>query len=220
MNHVFADYKRSHSLQEEIANSAIHGVGLAGGLIAGPFLVLSAGRNGGAMEIIGASVFAGTVVLLYLSSTLYHALPRNRAKSVFRIIDHCAIYLLIAGTYTPFTLGVLRGAWGWTLFGLVWSCAALGVILKAAGGIRYPRLSTVLYAVMGWIAVIAIRPLWLRMPVSGWLWIIAGGLAYTLGIIFYAADHRMRYGHFVWHLFVLMGTVCHFCAVQWYAIGE
>src|SRR5512137_677650 len=195
MNYTLPDHKRAHSPGEEIANCLSHGIGLAGGLVAGPFLVLTAGRNGSMEGIAGASVFAGTVVLLYLSSTLYHALPRNRAKSLFRVIDHSAIYLLIAGTYTPFTLGVLRGAWGWTLFGLVWSFAAIGVILKVAGGIRYPRLSTVLYAVMGWIAVIAIRPLWLRMPVSGWLWIIAGGLAYTLGIIFYAADHRMRYGH-------------------------
>jgi hemolysin III len=218
MGDVFADYKRPHSLQEEIANSVIHGVGLAGGLAAGPFLVLAASRHGGSADIAGASVFVGTVVLLYLSSTLYHAMPKNKAKSVFRVIDHSAIYLLIAGTYTPFTLGVLRGAWGWTLFGLVWSTAAVGVILKVAGGIRYPRLSTALYVVMGWIAVIAIRPLWLRMPVSGWLWLLAGGLAYTAGIIFYAADQRVRYGHFVWHLFVLMGTVCHFFAVLWYAV--
>jgi len=218
MNYTLPDHKRSHSPGEEIANCLSHGVGLAGGLVAGPFLVLAASRHGEAADIAGAVVFAGTVVLLYLSSTLYHALPRNRAKSLFRVIDHSAIYLLIAGTYTPFTLGVLRGAWGWTLFGLVWSVAALGIILKVAGGIRYPKLSTVLYIVMGWIAVIAIRPLWQRMPVSGWLWIIAGGLAYTGGIIFYAADQRVRYSHFVWHLFVLLGTVCHFFAVLWYAV--
>jgi len=218
MNYTLPDHKRAHTPGEEIANSLSHAIGLAGALVAGPFLVLTAGRNGGLGGIIGASVFAGTVVLLYLSSTLYHTLPRNRAKSVFRVIDHSAIYLLIAGTYTPFTLGVLRGAWGWTLFGLVWSVAALGITLKVAGGIRYPRLSTALYVVMGWIAVIAIRPLWQRMPVSGWLWIIAGGLAYTGGIIFYAADQRVRYSHFVWHLFVLLGTVCHFFAVLWYAV--
>jgi hemolysin III len=178
--------------------------------------VLTAARRGGLAATVGACVFAGTVVLLYSASTLYHALPRNRAKRVFRVLDHSAIFLLIAGTYTPFTLGILHGAWGWTLFGLVWTLAALGVTLKAVGGIRYPRLSTVLYVGMGWLALIAIRPLWLRVPLAGWLWLIAGGLAYTAGIAFYAAD-RVRYGHFVWHIFVLMGTVCHFFAVLWYS---
>jgi hemolysin III len=166
--------------------------------------------------MIGASVFAATVVLLYLASTLYHALPRNKAKQVFRVIDHSAIYLLIAGTYTPFTLGVLRGTWGWVLFGVVWSLAVLGLTLKAVGGIRYPRLSTTLYISMGWLALIAIRPLWLHLPVAGWFWLIAGGLAYTSGIAFYAAE-RLRYGHLVWHVFVLIGTACHFVAVLRYA---
>jgi len=201
---------------EEIANCVSHGVGALAALVAGPFLVLSAARRGGVGDIVGASVFAGAVIVLYVASTLYHALPRNNAKRVFRIIDHSAIFLLIAGTYTPFTLGVLRGAWGWTLFGLVWGFAVLGVSLKAVGGIRYPRLSTVLYVGMGWLALIAIRPLWLHVPVAGWLWLIAGGLAYTAGIAFYAAE-RVRYGHLVWHLFVLTGTACHFCAVLWYA---
>ena len=166
--------------------------------------------------MVGASIFAGTVLVLYLASTLYHALPKNNAKRVFQVIDHSAIFLLIAGTYTPFTLGVLRGAWGWTLFGAVWGLAVLGVTMKAVAGIRWPRLSTTLYIGMGWLAIIAIRPLWVRVPFAGWLWLIAGGAAYTAGITFYAAD-RMRYGHFVWHVFVLMGTVCHFFAVLWYA---
>jgi hemolysin III len=192
-----------------------HGVGLLAALVATPFLVLTA-RRGGAPAIIGASVFAGTVVVLYLASTLYHAMPSNKAKHVFRIIDHSAIFLLIAGTYTPFTLGVLRGAWGWALFGVVWGLAVLGVTLKAVGGIRYPRLSTALYITMGWLALIAIRPLWLHVPVAGWLWLIAGGLAYTGGIVFYAAE-RVPYGHFVWHVFVLLGTTCHFFAVLWHA---
>jgi hemolysin III len=208
--------RRTPSLGEEIANSVSHGVGLLAALVGAPFLVLSAGRRGGLLAIVGASVFAGTVVVLYMASTLYHALPRNNAKRVFRVIDHSAIFLLIAGTYTPFTLGVLRGAWGWTLFGVVWGLAALGVFLKAVGGIRYPRLSTALYVGMGWLALIAIRPLWLHVPVAGWLWLIAGGVAYTAGIAFYAAE-RVPYGHFVWHMFVLMGTVCHFFAVLRYA---
>ena len=208
--------KRDPTLGEEIANCVSHGVGLLAALVATPFLVLAAARRGDGVAIVGASVFAGTVVVLYLASTLYHALPTNKAKRVFRVIDHSAIFLLIAGTYTPFTLGVLRGAWGWTLFGVVWSLAVLGVTFKAVGGIRYPRLSASLYIGMGWLALIAIRPLWLHVPVAGWLWLIAGGLAYTAGIAFYAAE-RMRYGHLVWHLFVLIGTTCHFCAVLWYA---
>jgi hemolysin III len=194
----------------------IHGVGFLAALAATPFLVIAAARRGDSVAIVGASVFAGTVMVLYLASTIYHALPRNKVKRVFRIIDHSAIFLLIAGTYTPFTLGVLRGAWGWILFGLVWSLAVIGVTLKSVGGIRYPRLSTTIYLGMGWLALIAIRPLWVHVPVAGWLWLIAGGLSYTAGIAFYAAE-RLRYGHFVWHVFVLLGTVCHFFAVLWYA---
>jgi len=217
MDDVLSANTRVPSLGEEIANSVSHAVGCLAALAATPFLVLAAVRRGDSIAIVGASVFAGTTVLLYLASTLYHALPRNRAKRVFRVIDHSAIFLLIAGTYTPFTLGVLRGAWGWTLFGIVWGLAVLGVALKCVGGIRYPRLSTVLYVGMGWLALIAIRPLWLHVPVAGWLWLIGGGLAYTAGTAFYAAD-RVRYGHFVWHMFVLTGTVCHFFAVLWYAV--
>lgn len=208
--------ERVPSVGEEIANAVSHGMGLLAALVATPFLLLTAAQRGESAAVVGASVFAGTVLALYLASTLYHALPRNKAKRVFRIIDHSAIFLLIAGTYTPFTLGVLRGPWGWTLFGLVWGLAALGVTLKALAGIRRPRLSTVLYVGMGWLALIAIRPLWVRMPVAGWLWLLAGGLAYTAGVAFYAAD-RVRYAHFVWHMFVLAGTACHFFAVLWYA---
>jgi hemolysin III len=213
-----ANRQRSPSLGEEIANSATHGMGLVAAIVGMPFLVLAAARHGSPSGIVGASVFAGSVLLLYFASTVYHALPENGAKRVFRILDHSAIFLLIAGTYTPFTLGLLRGTWGWTLFGAVWSLAVLGVILKAAGGVRYPRLSTVVYVVMGWLALVAIRPLWLRMPVSAWGWLVAGGLAYTAGIAFYASDRRFRYGHCVWHVFVLAGTVCHFFAVLWYAV--
>jgi hemolysin III len=209
--------RRSLSLGEEIANAVSHGVGAAAAIVGTPFLVLAAARRGGAVAMAGAGVFAGTVLLLYLASTLYHALPRNRAKRVFRVLDHSAIFLLIAGTYTPFTLGILRGPWGWTLFALVWTIAVLGITLKAVGGVRYPGLSTVLYIAMGWLALIAIRPLWVRMPLAGWAWILAGGLTYTAGIAFYALDKRVRYGHFVWHLFVLAGTACHFFAVLWYA---
>lgn len=208
--------ERAQSLGEEIANAVSHGVGLLAAIIASPFLLIAAARRGGPAFVVGVSVFAMAVVLLYLTSTLYHALPASRAKRVFRLFDHGAIFLLIAGTYTPFTLGVLRGGWGWTIFGLIWGLAILGVVLKATAGLRYPVLSTCLYIGMGWLAVIAIRPLLLHLPVPGLLWLVAGGIAYTAGVAFYAAD-RLRYMHFVWHLCVMAGTVCHFIAVLNYS---
>ncbi len=204
--------EREQSRGEEIANSISHGVGLVAALAATPFLIAHAVGLGDAGFIVGASVFAATMVLLYLTSTLYHALPRGKAKRAFQVIEHAAIFLLIAGTYTPFTLGVLRGAWGWTLFGLVWGLAAVGVLLAVVGGVRYRARSLLLYLGMGWLIVVAIRPLSLRIPLSGLLWLVAGGLAYTVGVAFFAAK-RLRYGHFVWHLFVLAGTACHFIAV-------
>jgi hemolysin III len=209
-------FERPPSLGEEIANSVSHGVGLLGSLWGAPYLLAPAVRSGTVSTVVGASVFVGAVVLLYLASTLYHALPRNRAKQVFRALDHGAIFLLIAGTYTPFSLGVLRGAWGWTLLGLIWTLAAIGLLLKARGGLRHPVLSTALYLAMGWLAVIAIRPLSLRLPPSGLLWLLAGGLSYTVGAAFFLAE-RVRYSHFIWHLFVLAGTACHYLAVLWYA---
>ncbi|MFQ5738634.1 MAG: hemolysin III family protein [Acidobacteriota bacterium] len=210
--------ERTQSLGEEIANSVSHGVGLLAAAVAGPVLVIAAVRRGEAAGIVGASIFATTVVLLYLASTLYHALPGQRAKRVLRVLDHGAIYLLIAGSYTPFTLGVLRGAWGWTLFGVVWGLALAGVALKVIGGIRHPKLSTCLYLAMGWLALVAVKPLWLHMPGWGLLWLLAGGLAYTLGVAFFALGERLRYGHLVWHLFVIAGTACHFIAVLRYAL--
>ena len=209
---------REHTLSpgEEIANSVSHGVGLLAAVAAAPVLVFSAVHSGGAARIVGASVFAVTMVLLYLTSTLYHALPKNRAKRVFQVLDHAAIFLMIAGTYTPFTLGVLRGTWGWTLFGLVWGLALAGVVLTAVGGARYPKLRVGLYLAMGWLILVAVKPLWLRMPSWGLFWLFAGGIAYTAGVAFYAAK-RVCYSHFVWHLFVVAGTACHFIAVLRFA---
>ena len=207
---------RKQSLGEEIANSVSHGIGLAAAIAALPILVVTAVGDGGAGRIVGATIFGVTMVLLYLTSTLYHALPRNRAKRVFQVLDHGAIFLLIAGTYTPFTLGALSGAWGWALFGIVWGLALTGIVAKAIGGTRYPNLSTILYVGMGWLVLIAIRPLWLHVPAWGLFWMLAGGIAYTAGVAFYTA-RRVRYCHFVWHLFVMAGTACHFAAVLWYA---
>jgi hemolysin III len=209
---------REQSRGEEIANSISHGIGLIAALVATPFLVVDAIRRGDAAYIVGVSIFAAAMVLLYLASTLYHALPAGKAKQVFRIIEHSAIFLLIAGTYTPFTLGVLRGAWGWTLLGLVWGLALTGVALKAFERMSHPVISTGLYLFMGWLIVIAADPMYERVPLSGLLWLVAGGVAYSAGVAFFVADSRLRYGHFIWHLFVMTGTTCHYFAVLWYAV--
>jgi hemolysin III len=207
---------REQSGGEEIANAVSHGVGFVVSLAAAPILIAHTVSQGNAVQTLGASVFAASIVLLYLASTLYHALPRSRAKRVFRVVEHSGIYLLIAGTYTPFTLGVLRGAWGWTLLGLIWSLAVMGIVLTALGGVRYPAVSTAVYVAMGWLIVVAARPMWLRVPAAGLAWLVLGGLAYTIGVAFFSAK-RLPFGHFVWHLFVLVGTTCHFFAVMWYA---
>lgn len=214
---ISAWQERPQSLGEEIANSISHGLALLAALAAFPILVISASQRGGAADIVGASVFATTMVLLYLSSTLYHAFPASRAKRVFQILDHSAIYLLIAGTYTPFTLGVLRGSWGWTLFGLVWGLAIVGTVLKTLGGVRYTFVSTLVYLAMGWLILIAAKTVWTLVPSAGLFWLLAGGIAYTAGVVFFAVE-RIRYFHFVWHWFVVAGTFCHFIAVLRYAV--
>jgi len=209
--------ERPQSLGEEIANSLSHGLGFVAAVAAAPILILTTAQNGRPVNVIGASIFAATVVLLYCASTVYHAVPHRRAKALLRKIDHGAIFLLIAGTYTPFTLGALNGPWGWTLLGLVWSLAAVGVTLKAFDRIEHPVASLGLYLLMGWLCVIAIGPLLERIPPQGLLLLAAGGFAYMAGVAFFATDSRVRYGHFIWHLFVLAGTSCHFFAVLWYA---
>jgi len=209
--------RREQSRGEEIANSVSHGIGLVAAIVAVPFLIIHAVRSGDTGFIVGASLFAGTVIMLYLSSTLYHALPSGRSKRVFRVMDHSAIYLLIAGTYTPFTLGVLKGAWGWTLFGLIWALAIAGVTLKAFNRMSHSIVSTGHYLLMGWLILIAVQPLFAHVPITGILWISAGGVVYTAGVVFFALDALMRYGHFIWHLFVMTGTAFHYIAVFRYA---
>jgi hemolysin III len=208
---------REQSRGEELANSLSHGVGLVATLVGTPFLILHAVRHDTARSVTGVSIFAATMVLLYLGSTLYHALPAGKAKRVFQTIEHAAIYLLIAGTYTPFTLGVLHGAWGWSLLGIIWGLALAGVILKVSDRLSHPVLSTGLYLLMGWLVVVAAVPMYARVPVSGLLLLVAGGVAYTIGVAFFVTDARLRYGHFIWHLFVLAGTTCHYFGVLWYA---
>jgi hemolysin III len=202
---------------EEIANSISHGLGLLFAIAALPILVVSAARNGGAASVVGASLFAGTMIVLYFSSMLYHALPQGAAKSFFNRIDHAAIFLFIAGSYMPFVLGVLRGPSGWALFGAIWAVAVFGIAAKLFNRLKHPLWSTGLYVAMGWMAVAAAVPLYQRVPVAGLLWLIAGGLFYTAGAVVFLFDSRVRYAHFVWHIFVLGGSVCHFFAALWYA---
>lgn len=209
--------RRPQSRGEELANALSHGVGAALALAGTPVLIVSAAQRGGPADVVGAAVFGATMALLYLASTLYHAVPGDVWKGRLRRLDHGAIFLLIAGTYTPFTLGVLGGAWGWSLFGVVWGLAAAGIALKLAAGIRWPRVSTAIYIAMGWLVVLAIRPLWEALPAPGLALLVAGGVAYTGGVAFYAAP-RLPYAHFVWHLFVLAGTGLHFFAVLFYAV--
>ncbi len=210
-----ANVYRQQSLGEEIANSISHGVGFLLALAITPILIIAAIPSG-TIAIVGASIFGATMMILYISSTLYHAFPHSRTKRVFQIFDHGAIFLLIAGTYTPFTLSVLQGVWGWTLFGIVWSLAIFGVVLKSVGGAGTSKLSIGLYLGMGWLAVLAVKPLWNSLPGWGIFWLLAGGVMYTAGVVFFIYDHRIRYHHFVWHLFVLAGTVCHVVAILGY----
>ena len=210
--------ERIPSRGEEVANSVSHGMGLLLAAAAVPFLLVTSVRNGSAVNVAASSVFALTMVLVYASSALYHAITHEGAKRLFRKLDQGAIFLFIAGSYTPFALGPLAGPWGFTLFGLVWGLAAIGATLKALDRMAHPYLSTGLYLGMGWLCVIAAKPLLLSVATPGLVLLAAGGLAYTAGVVFFALDSRLRYAHFVWHLFVVAGTVCHFFAVLDYSI--
>jgi hemolysin III len=204
---------------EEIANSVSHGALFLGSLVALPLLVGVAAWRHDVWQLVAGAIFGATLALLYGTSALYHALPEGAAKRVLRVLDHAAIYLLIAGTYTPFALGALRGPWGWSLLSTVWGLAMLGILAKTTVGFRYPRLSTTIYLAMGWRVVVAIRPLFVHVSPAGIAWLAAGGVAYTAGVAFYVYDLRVRYGHFIWHLFVAAGSICHFVAVLNYAGG-
>ncbi|MEJ8859016.1 hemolysin III family protein [Variovorax robiniae] len=208
---------RIQTLGEEIANAVSHGLGLLLAMASLPILVYHAAANGQAANVVGASLFAGTAIVLYLVSTLYHALPAGRAKVLLNRLDHAAIYLFIAGSYMPFLLGVLRGPVGWALFAAVTAAAVLGVGAKLFDRLKHPLWSTGLYVAMGWMALIAAVPLYERMAPAGLGWLVAGGLAYTAGAVVFLLDSKLRYAHFVWHLFVLAGSTCHFFAALWHA---
>ena len=196
----------------ETANSITHGLGAGLSVLALVLLTVSAALHGSARHVVGAAIFGSTLVLLYTVSTLYHALSQPRAKRVFHILDHAAIYLLIAGTYTPFCLSTLRGGWGWSLFGVIWGLALLGVGFKTVCTGRFEGLSTGIYLAMGWVVVVAAVPLWHALPGRGLAWLLAGGLCYTAGVAFYIW-HRLKFHHAVWHVFVLGGSICHVLAV-------
>jgi hemolysin III len=208
---------KKYMLLNEIANAVTHGLGTALAAAALVLLVVFACIYGDAWHIVSFSVYGATLVLLYLASTLYHSFQNEKVKHLFKILDHAAIFLLIAGTYTPFTLVTLRGAFGWTLFGIIWGLAAAGVVFKAFHVNRFAVLSTVFYVLMGWLIVISVKPLVLNLPSAGLYWLLAGGLSYTAGIYFYAQKQKL-FRHAVWHLFVLGGSTAHFFAVLLYVL--
>ncbi len=204
--------KRVYSTREEIANAITHGIGTGLAIAAMVVLIVFAAIKGNVWHIVSFSIYGSTLVLLYFASTLYHSLTNQRAKGVFHKFDHISIYLLIAGTYTPFCLTALRGWIGWTVLGVVWSCAILGTVLKSISVGKRVMMSTILYILMGWVILIAIKRLYNSMPYNGFLLLVAGGVSYTLGTIFFIRD-KVKYNHSVWHLFVLGGSVLHFFSV-------
>jgi hemolysin III len=202
----------NYKLSEEIAHSITHGIGIVLAIAALAILTAFAAVFGSARHIVGCSIFGATMILLYTASTLYHAVQNKKAKKVFRVFDHSAIFLLIAGTYTPFTLVTLKGGQGWALFGIIWGLAFIGVLLQTISKMKFEILSLILYLAMGWIGVVAFKPMFTLLPTSGLIFLIAGGLSYTFGVIFYAWE-RLPFNHAIWHVFVLGGSVSHFFAV-------
>ena len=214
---VAAPADRPQTLGEEIVNAISHGLGFLLAVASLPILVVFSGRHGVHSSLVGAVVFSLTAMLLYGASALYHALPRGRAKQLLQRLDHAAIFVFIAGSYTPFVLGPLHGPWGWSLFAVVWTVAAIGVTAKVLNRLQHPLWSTGLYVAMGWVALVAVVPMVERIAPAGLAWLVAGGVAYTVGALVFLLDNRVRYAHGVWHLFVLAGSVCHFFAALWHA---
>lgn len=206
---------RRESVAEHVANAVTHGTGLVLSIACLVLLVVFSGLSKGLWEIVSCSIYGLTLVLLYLASLLYHSARRPKTRHLLHIVDHAAIYLLIAGTYTPYMLVPLRGALGWTLFGLIWGLAALGIVFQAAFISRFKILSTLSYVAMGWLVTVAIVPLWRALPAGAILWLAIGGLFYTLGVVFYAWK-QLKFAHAIWHLFVLAGSLCHFFGILFY----
>ncbi|NLO33223.1 MAG: hemolysin III family protein [Candidatus Hydrogenedentes bacterium] len=211
---------KEYSIVEEVLNSATHGVGVALSIAGMVWLIIRAVRWGDGLSIVSAIVFGLSLLALYLASTLYNAIPCINAKRVLRVFDHCAIYLLIAGTYTPFLLVSMRDApgWGWTLFGVLWGIACVGCGFKAFFTGRFDRVSTAMYIAMGWIVLIAIKPAITYIPLGALIMMAIGGLAYTFGVFFYVYN-RIPFNHAIWHCFVMAGSAIHFFAVIIYVLG-
>jgi hemolysin III len=216
---ITADSDRPQSRGEEIANSVSHGMGLLLAIASLPVLLVQFAHTAGAANIVAACVYSGSMMMLYLVSTLYHAFPVGRAKANMNRLDHAFIYIFIAGSYTPFALGALRGPWGWSLFGVIWGLAILGFTAKLFNRFKHPWLSTSLYIAMGWLVVVAAGPMMSSISPSGLWWLVVGGLFYTVGAGIFLFDHRVKFAHFVWHMFVLAGSTCHFFAVLWHSPG-
>ena len=212
-------YKDNYNLKEEIASSISHGIGAALGIAALVILVVFAAIKGDPWRVVSFSIYGVSLVILYLASTFYHAFRKPAIKQVFKICDHASIYILIAGTYTPFTLVTLRGPWGWTLFGIIWGLAIFGVIFKSIFIHKFKLISTILYVLMGWFIVIAMKQVIISLEIMGLIWLIIGGLAYTGGVYFYLND-KIKYNHAIWHLFVLAGSVCHFFSILFYVLPK
>ncbi|MDN7124827.1 PAQR family membrane homeostasis protein TrhA [Pseudidiomarina terrestris] len=209
--------KKAYSIAEEVAHAITHGVGAVASIVGLVVMILWSAAYGDTWHIVSVSIYGASLILLYTASTLYHAFPWPRIKSFFQHIDHAAIYFLIAGTYTPFALINLRGPWGWTLLGVVWGIAIVGVILELSLSERKKWLSLSLYLGLGWMAVVAIKPMITHVEVGGLMLLLAGGLAYSLGVIFYVWK-SLKYHHAIWHMFVLAGSVLHFFSIFYYVL--
>lgn len=209
--------ERRQSVREEIANSITHGIFLLAAVICSPILIAKSLQTQDNLNIVATSIFAASVILVYFISTLYHAMPRNKTKDKLRLIDYGAIFLLIAGSYTPIALNVIKGGWGWALFSIEWTLAVVGIMFLFYSGLKHKGILLLFYVIMGWLLIIAIKPLWLSMPVWGLFWVFMGGVAYTLGISYYRISH-LNFRHFIWHIFVVAGTTCHSIAVYLYAV--
>lgn len=207
----------TYTLGEEIAHAVTHGIGALLGFVGLIVLLAAAGERGEGGGRVPCAIYGVAMVLMFTTSTLYHSFPWPRVKRVFRILDHEMIFLMIAGTYTPFMLITLRGPLGWTLFGVVWAIAAVGLVFQGFFTGRFRGASTALYVVMGWVIIVAIRPLLEHMDVAGLRWLVAGGLCYTGGAVIYLFK-RIRYHHAIWHLLVLAGAACHYFAILWYVL--
>jgi len=212
-------FSENYSVGEEIAHAVTHGIGIPLSIAALAILVAFSVLYGDAWHVTSTAIYGSTLILLYTASTLYHGIPHAGAKKLLQRLDHVAIFLLIAGTYTPFTLVSLRGSWGWILFAMVWGIAILGIYIELWGSSKLRRWSLALYLGMGWLVLIAIKPMLANVETGGLLLLLAGGLSYTLGAIFYAWE-RLSYNHAIWHIFVLAGSILHFFSVLFYVVPD